>query len=117
MESLGATTVTSDVTSRVSVSDNQFKGRTPPHCGAQEGHLSVVKHLCEKLRVKNPGDVHNHTPLHLAASYGHLDIVKYLVQFLDDKHPKSGAYWGCRTPLDLAKQTGYTAIVQYLQNL
>ena len=45
----------------------------------------------------------------------HLDIVKFLVQHVKDKHPKTGVYWGQKTPLDWAKEKGHSEVVNFLK--
>merc|ERR1711884_1007199 len=97
------------------LTNDQYKGRTPLHYAAEFGHLPVVQHICNLLKDKNPKDANDHTPLHLAASNGHLDVVKFLVQHVKDKHPKDGVYWGQKTPLDWAKQKGFSEVVNFLK--
>ena len=86
------------------------------HYAAQQGHLSVVQHICGHLEDKNPKDSNGFTPLHLAAANGHLEVVKHLTQFVDDLHPKNGVCWGPKTPLDFAEEKGHHEIVDYLKN-
>ncbi|XP_012280593.1 ankyrin repeat domain-containing protein 16 isoform X2 [Orussus abietinus] len=57
---------------------------TPLHLAAREGHLHVVKHLCEGWsRPSYRVDVTNNDmkrPLHDAAQFSRSDILKYLIQ-------------------------------------
>ena len=45
---------------------------------------------------------------------GHLQVVKYIVQNVADIHPKTGLFWGQKTPLDYAREKGHTEIVAFL---
>ena len=95
-------------------------GNTPLHYAAQFGHLSVMKHFCNLLTDKNPKDSAGATPLHCTSFYGHIghiEAVKYLVQHVDDRHPKNGAFYGQKTPLDYAKENSQFEVVRFFQHL
>ncbi|WP_265035361.1 MULTISPECIES: ankyrin repeat domain-containing protein [unclassified Wolbachia] len=86
---------------------------TSLYIATQEGRLDVVKFLFDKGSVSvEDKDIHGYSPLHWAAQEGKLNIAEFLV----DKganieyRSKDGS-----TPADLAKQKGYTYIVNFLK--
>ena len=97
--------------------NTKFNGRTPLHDASENGHLKIVQHLTNLLNDKNPKDAYGHTPLHLAASSGHFEVVKHLAQHIDDPHPRNGKFWGQKTPLQRAKESGHHDIVNFLESL
>ena len=90
-----------------------FKGRTPLHNAAQNGHARIVQYFCQFLSLedKNPPDEYGYTPLHLAAENGHLGVVKIIAECLEDKHPISDMK---TTPANLAKEAGHFHIANFL---
>merc|ERR1711976_692754 len=46
-----------------------------------------------------------------------LEVVKYLVNYVENKHPKSGDYWGQKAPLDWAKEKGHSDIVAFFKEV
>ena len=101
----------------VKLTNDAFRGWTPLHNAAGNGHLPVVKHICNLIEDKNPQDAIGFTPLHNAAYRGHLEVVKYLLQFVEDKEPRDTGHWGEKTPLDWAKAEGHWNIINFFQRL
>ena len=88
--------------------------QTPLFTAVEEGHLDIVRLLCEKNNeLADHKDSYWNTPLHIAAKCGRLEIVKELVigdtqadvQFLN--HAKL-------TPLDNAAEAGHLEICEFL---
>ena len=87
------------------------------HIACREGQLERVKELLPKTPLDTTEQqlgYNNNTPLHLAARSGHEEIVRELL--------KAGGVSACNiknfegdTPLDLAKQFGFTNIVNLIQ--
>ena len=93
----------------------EFEGKTPLHYAAQEGKLSVVRHLCTLLPENpNPSDFSGDTPLHLAARCGHLKVVVFYTEEQKIVNPaKASTCFKGRTPLHDAAQNGHNNIVHY----
>ena len=53
------------------------------HHLAEEGHLEVIKYLCQKALFRDPiqSDIRGRTPIHCAAGKGHLEVVKFLAPY------------------------------------
>ena len=66
---------------RPSVEDNYAL-----HCAASQGHMDVVRHLCElpSDRGVDPSARRNDT-IRMAASHGHVDVVRYLCELPSDR--------------------------------
>ena len=66
---------------RPSVEDNYAL-----HCAASQGHMDVVRHLCElpSDRGVDPSARRNDT-IRMAASHGHMDVVRYLCELPPDR--------------------------------
>ena len=100
------------------LSDDAFRGWTPLHNAAGNGHLPIVQHICSLLNDKNPKDAIGFTPLHNAAYRGHLEVVKYLIQFVEDwRSSRDTGFWGRKNPLEWAKEEGHWDIVNFFQHL
>ena len=76
--------------------------RSPPHNGAEAGHVSLSEFLLKITNNKNPklinGDI-GWTPLHEAAQYGHLLICYMMIKEIKDKNPEDVTGY---TPLHVA---------------
>ena len=59
--------------------EKRYQGWTMFHDVAGEGHLEMLKYLCEKTsRRSYQKDIYGRTPIDVAKRNGHLEIVKYL---------------------------------------
>jgi hypothetical protein len=66
-------------------------GATPLHAAAHQGHVEVVKYLCEQVRVDLGARAANGaTPFFIACYAGHLGVVRYLA----DLGPAGGSHRG-----------------------
>ncbi|XP_071439263.1 ankyrin repeat domain-containing protein 16-like isoform X1 [Hetaerina americana] len=76
-------------------------GDTPLHVAAREGHLHLLRFLCEECPGVNPevSNLDGKRPLHEAAQAGRPDVVLYLLSRGVDVDPLKRADW---TPLMLA---------------
>merc|ERR1712167_529619 len=79
--------------------------------GCQEGHLGIVKYLCEAGADKDKAADDGATPLYISCEEGHLEIVKYLCEAGADKDK---AMNDGITPLYISRQKGHLEIVKYL---
>ena len=87
---------------------NNF-GRTPLHHAAENGHEDVFKAIFNEIEDKNPGDTRGWTPLHEAVSRRNLEICRIIIDKVDEKNPQNN---NGVTPLELARQHGYSEIVE-----
>jgi len=105
-----------------------FKGSggiTPLHLAVTYGNIEIAKILISNGANVNVKEDNGMTPLHIAAvarntsSGRNIEIAKILVSNGADTYAKSNtnAQGYSYTPLDLAKQMGDTAMVQYLGNV
>lgn len=66
-------------------------GDTALHVATREGHLNIVRYLCENFQKPdfrvNVANKDMKRPLHEAAQFAHRDIVKYLIE--------KGIYFSC----------------------
>jgi ankyrin repeat protein len=91
-------------------------GFTALHLAAHDGHLSVVKYLCEQGADKEATGHANRkldfkmTPLHKAAINGHLPVVQYLCEHGADMDARDDHRM---TPLHRAAWNGWLPVVQY----
>ena len=89
------------------------KGITPLHLAAGNGHLDIVKFLCNENRcVIEAVDKIGRTPLHAACSHGHHEVAKYLVfekNCDQNKKDKMGL-----TPIAIATLMGHKNVFQSL---
>ena len=60
------------------VDATQPDGATALHWAAQNGHLEMVRHLVEKVKVERVADQLSRTPAVLAKSRGHAAVSDYL---------------------------------------
>ena len=92
--------------------DGNENDETIFHHVAKEGHLEMLKHLCE-ITSRNPNqkDFFGQRPIHYAAEKGHLDIVKFLASYTQDPNAPDNSG---RTPLMIAKSLGFTEIEEFL---
>ncbi|KAK1127387.1 hypothetical protein K0M31_003928 [Melipona bicolor] len=78
-------------------------GDTALHVATREGHLNIVRYLCENFQKPdfrvNVANKDMKRPLHEAAQFAHRDIVKYLIKKGADVDALKRADW---TPLMLA---------------
>jgi ankyrin repeat protein len=70
-----------DFKTKVKMNERDDTGRTLLHIGAEEGHLSTVLHLVDKLKFDvNAQDRNGWTGLHGACNEGKLDVVEFLLR-------------------------------------
>ena len=92
---------------------------TALHLASDEGRLEMVRLLIANKADINAKTDDKWTPLHLAAWNGRLELVKLLLEKGADINAKSIglfnlSFLGGDTSLDIAKERGHNAIVQYL---
>lgn len=87
-------------------------GATPLFKATHKGHLEIVKELIKHKANLNLLPI-GESALHAAALFGHGKIVKELYESGCDPQLKNAFE---QTPADLAKDAGYEAIYNYLQN-
>jgi hypothetical protein len=95
-------------------------GGTILSAAAQEGHLSVIRELVKHGARHAPdelpderGDV-GFTPLHMAAQEGFGDVVRYFVREMGID-PRVATRDG-QLPIDLARESGHSKIVAFLES-
>ena len=97
------------------LAERNFNGETIFHDIAFEGHLEMLKYLCQEtsryFRHPLQKDHVQRTPIHYAAAEGHLEIVKFLAMFTSN--PNSPDQFGL-TPSEMAKSEGFMDIEAYL---
>lgn len=86
--------------------------QTPLSLAARNGHLQVVKYLCEHGATTHGLDL-NTAPLGAAAAAGHLEIVKYLVEQRNVPLNSLERPFGA-TPLFVAARFLQLEVVRYL---
>jgi ankyrin repeat protein len=91
-------------------------GMTPLHLAAGNGYLKISKFLVSKMVDVNAEDNKGYTPLHLAVSNGYIEVAKFLVSEGADIRAEAMLTRDC-TPLDIARNRGNTAIIEYLSDL
>ena len=83
------------------------------HYLAEDGHLEIIKYLCQKALFKNPiqNDSLGSTPIYYAAGKGHLEIVKFLAPYTSNPNAtgKDGD-----TPIHYAAEEGHLEVVKFL---
>ena len=95
---------------------------------AQAGHLAVAKLLVQRGANVNQAVEGDETPLIQAAAEGQLEMVKFLAAQGADANAHiwvehagqddgQGPRGEWRSPLNMARKGGHTAVVQYLQSL
>ncbi|XP_060074269.1 ankyrin-3-like isoform X2 [Ylistrum balloti] len=103
-------------------------GSYPLYLAAENGHLEVVRLLCERgADVRQRHVSAGSTALHIAARMGKLDVVQYLLKFtstysdLENRSQCGGHKIDVnavnsdgKTPLQLAAENGYIRIVKLL---
>ena len=83
-------------------------GSTPLHEAALAGQKSVVELLLSKGARVNESDAESgSTALHFAAGWGRVEVVKVLLDKGADRARKNKAG---KTPLDLAREGGFTDV-------
>ena len=118
------------VSKGVDIHDANARGWTALHIAASTGDVAVVNFLIANGADVNVADNHNATPLHHAAGYwvggGSVEVVKTLVASGADVRRRAGTSTEIRpgigvnitivgeTPLDTARDKGFTDIVNYL---
>ncbi len=111
---------TADVTDRITnhpllvyatVTDGIFKGDTPLHWAAYQGHTRVIQILLDAGADPIVTDSDGITPFHWAAREGHTKIVQALLQAKADVTVTTNSGY---TPLHLAARNGHTKIAKYL---
>ena len=124
--------------------ENDF-GVTPYLMAVKSGNYPICQIFGKYLSNKNPSNSRGDTPLHVAAGFGYEDIFEMIEKNTEDILPinilgmtpfhyaaKKGHYKICEkflkflnfplednrglTPLDLAKHSGHTKIVQLIEN-
>ncbi|XP_069783273.1 cyclin-dependent kinase 4 inhibitor D-like [Narcine bancroftii] len=86
-------------------------GFTPAHDVARSGFLDTMVVLAKYKSDVNIEDGSGCLPLHLAAQEGHLHLVQFLAPRSCIWHKNSSG----QTPLDLARASGSTEVVEWLE--
>jgi ankyrin repeat protein len=86
-------------------------GATPLFFAAANGHLEVVRYLCEAGANTDAARDDGATPLWMAAGKGHLEVVRYLCEAGGNADVAAD---GGVTPLCMAAQEGHLEVVRCL---
>lgn len=94
----------------------EVKGGTPLWIAAQQGHVKIAEMLLQNGATATGQWSGGRQPIHQAAQNGHLDMIKLLLKYgseVDCKTEREEDETNV-TPLWLASQGGYDAIVEFL---
>ncbi|XP_051898189.1 cyclin-dependent kinase 4 inhibitor D-like [Pristis pectinata] len=86
-------------------------GFSPAHDVARSGFLDTMMVLTKYESDVNLEDASGCLPIHLAAQEGHLNLVQFLAPRSNIWHKNSSG----QTPLDLARASGRTEVVEWLE--
>ena len=87
-------------------------GCTPLVAAASNGHLEVVRFLCEAGADKEKPKQDGATPLFIAAYQGHLEVVRFLCKAGADKDKQTQ---DGMTPLIIAAHNGHVKVENFLR--
>ena len=89
------------------ISSGQYGG-TPLHCAAAKGHLSICQFIIDHTLEKNPGKMDGTTPIRFEGCL----MTRKATFSLNVSRDK---FYGCWTPLELAKKYGHLKIEALIQ--
>ena len=89
-------------------------GRTPLYVACYEGHVDAARLLLEKGAEVNRAQNQGATPLFIACCAGYVDTARLLLEKGAEVDRATNTPRG-RTPLDIAKEEGHSAVVALLE--
>ena len=94
--------------------DGRNWSNTPLHLAAHEGHVDVVREICQDPWLLNAKGKEGKTALHLAAGQGHVETVRILCNAGARHDITSGEADDGKTALHMAAWKGHLEVVQIL---
>ena len=99
-------------TNILNAKDNANNGERFIHIAAENGYVTVIKHLLEKgVSPDLKEDSNGNSPLHIASEYGHVEVAKLLLQNGADPNSVNGDK---EPPICTATEEGHADIINLL---
>ena len=89
-------------------------GRTPLFFACQHGHVDRARNLLDKGAAIDRAQKQGATPLWITCINGHIDLARLLLEKGAEVDRATNTARG-RTPLDIAKEEGHSAVVALLE--
>ena len=90
-------------------------GMTPLYIACAKGHVNVARLLLDNGAAVDWAMEDGATPLYVACEKGHVNAARLLLDNGAEVDRAMETRWSTRTPLDIAKQRGHSAVVALLE--